>query len=158
VYRSENEAFTPGPDDLVHATAETGWYDDVADGWRYHYKITAADRAGNESPPAAPGSATGSGGEAVPRVFAILPNAPNPFQTTTTIAIDVPSAADVRVDVYNVMGQHVRTLLDRRVGPGRELVRWDGRGESGRPVPSGVYFCRMTGPGVQLTQKMMKLR
>jgi len=65
---------------------------------------------------------------------------PNPFNPTTTIALDLPRAADVRVRLYNLRGALVRVLADGRLAEGRHQLTWDGRDDDGNPVASGVYF------------------
>ncbi len=74
-------------------------------------------------------------------------NWPNPFSLTTTIYYAVPAFLDhtprASLEIYNVLGHRVRTLVDERRAPGRHSVTWDGIGGSGLPVGSGVYFCRL---------------
>jgi hypothetical protein len=69
---------------------------------------------------------------------------PNPFNPMTTIAYVLANATEVRIDVIDVSGARVRTLVDARFGSGRHETRWDGRDGNGRPVASGVYVVRLT--------------
>lgn len=69
--------------------------------------------------------------------------APNPFTPGTTIAFELPQAAPAIVAIYDIAGRHVRTLVRAALPAGRHESRWDGNGADGRPVTSGVYFCRL---------------
>jgi hypothetical protein len=95
----------------------------------------------------------------VPRELALLPNYPNPFNPSTTIAYDVPaSGADVTIRIYDVAGRLVRTLVNGRVEPGRGTVVWEGRGDRGEWVSSGVYFVRMESRAFSQTRKIVMLK
>jgi hypothetical protein len=74
----------------------------------------------------------------------LLGNAPNPFGLQTKISFAVaPNAGRISLDVLDVSGRRVRTLIDGPVPPGLHSVLWDGRSEAGRELGSGVYFTRM---------------
>ena len=81
--------------------------------------------------------------EAAPASFAITGNFPNPFNPTTTIEFSLEKAGDVSLDIYNVMGQHVRSLESNVMAPGAHAVVWNGRDDSGNAVSSGVYISRL---------------
>jgi VCBS repeat-containing protein len=83
---------------------------------------------------------------------------PNPTSQGTSIAFELGSPTQVDVVVYNARGQRVRTLSRGRQAPGRQLLRWDGRNESGIKAPSGVYFIRMRLGGEALTRKVVLQR
>ena len=69
---------------------------------------------------------------------------PNPFNPKTTIRFDLPEAARANLAVYNAQGQLTRQLLrDAFLEPRSREIEWDGRGTSGNPLPSGVYFCKL---------------
>ncbi|MEN3039010.1 MAG: T9SS type A sorting domain-containing protein, partial [Candidatus Kryptonium sp.] len=84
-------------------------------------------------------SVEGFSGE-LPLEYELYQNYPNPFNMGTEIRYDVPEYSEVKIIVWNVLGQRVRVLVDGRVDPGRKVVRWDGKDEEGRYVGSGVYF------------------
>ena len=69
---------------------------------------------------------------------------PNPFNSSVTLAYAVSSDGDVQIDVYNIAGQRVRTLLREHVAAGSYAASWDGLDASGRGAGSGVYFIRLT--------------
>jgi hypothetical protein len=73
----------------------------------------------------------------IPKTFVLGQNYPNPFNPTTTIPFGVPTQSDVRIEVYNILGQSIVKLIDRQFAPGYYSVAWDGH------APSGVYFYTM---------------
>ncbi|MBI5711377.1 MAG: DUF1929 domain-containing protein [Candidatus Eisenbacteria bacterium] len=81
--------------------------------------------------------------EGLPRTFALGQNRPNPFTGTTTIHFDLPVAARVRLEVFDLQGRRVRRLLDAQLEAGRHQADWDRRGAEGTLLPAGVYLCRM---------------
>jgi hypothetical protein len=91
--------------------------------------------------------------------FALGPNAPNPFGSSTVIRYTVPGRAGVSLRVYNTAGRLVRELAaGDRAEPGSHAVTWDGRDRSGRRVASGVYFYRLEAGENRATRKMLLLR
>ena len=91
-------------------------------------------------------------------VNALRPNAPNPFTQSTTIRYEVEASGPVVVAIYNLLGQHVRTLVDTQQDAGPHAVQWDGRDAQGRPVASGVYFSRLRAGSYEATQKLTLVR
>ena len=87
----------------------------------------------------------------IPTEFALSQNHPNPFNPATTIRYDVPGSGHVRITIYDITGQEVRRLVDRRESPGRHSVLWNGRDSRGRTVSSGIYFYRMAVDGGRFT-------
>ncbi|NIR92566.1 MAG: T9SS type A sorting domain-containing protein [Gammaproteobacteria bacterium] len=88
-----------------------------------------------------------AGEETLPTTFAVSPNYPNPFNPTTMIRYQFPKAADVRLVVYNILGQKIRTLVNARIEPGYHQIQWDGRNEAGVQVSSGIYIYRFEAAG-----------
>ena len=89
------------------------------------------------------GCLTGVDDEILPTRLVLYPSMPNPFRGVTEIRYAAPAVGErLSVSVYNIGGQHVRTVLDEMVAPGLGSVIWDGRDEAGRRVSAGVYFCR----------------
>lgn len=84
-------------------------------------------------------------------------NRPNPFWASTEIAYGLRQGGHVRLEVYNVLGERVRTLVDRFQDAGRHRVIWNRRDESGAEVASGIYFYRLHGPGAAESKKMVVL-
>ena len=104
------------------------------------------------------------GPESAPAVTqpAFYPPHPNPFNPLTTLAFDVPgetgAARPVTLDIYDVNGRLVRRLVEGAVGTGRQSVHWDGRGNDGHGVGSGIYFARIEIGTFTATQKLTLLR
>ena len=89
---------------------------------------------------------------AIPREFALGQNYPNPFNPSTTIPFNVPALdlllgqaglMPVSVEIYNIVGQKVKTLVDGGMQPGYYRAEWDGLGGGGHAVGSGMYFYRV---------------
>ncbi len=158
IYRSETEDFVPSPENLVHITIESSWLDTVEEGWMYHYKIAAVDHTGNESTAASPGQVTGDDLPAIPGSYALYQNAPNPFNPTTVIRFDLPEDAEVRLCIFNVKGELIAKIVDRRMKRGSKEVTWDARDKHGRKVSSGIYFYRLTAGDFRQTRKMALMR
>jgi len=94
----------------------------------------------------------------MPKVYELSHNYPNPFNPSTTIQYAVPRASSVSLVIYNVLGQHVRTLVDQPQNAGRFTVTWDGRDNSGLGVGSGVYFYRLNAGETSIVKKMLMLK
>lgn len=94
----------------------------------------------------------------LPTVFALEQNHPNPFNARTDITYSLPQACAVRLQIYNVMGQLVRSLIDSPQKPGVYTVSWDGCDVSGRSVASGIYFYRLSAGDFSKTKKMVLLK
>lgn len=103
-----------------------------------------------------------AGGSLLPRTFALGQNYPNPFNPSTTIQIDIPGTVGhdvhVRLDIYNIRGQHVRTLVDRDSEPGTYTVHWDGRNSRGERVGSGIYLYRVVAGEFTALRKMVMVK
>jgi len=88
----------------------------------------------------------------------LLPNQPNPFNQETVISYCLQSAAEVQLIIYNSLGQEVCVLADEPQGFGRHQVLWDGQDNEGRPVASGVYFCRLKAGKTGSVRRMALIR
>jgi hypothetical protein len=94
--------------------------------------------------------------ETVPAyIWSLDKNYPNPFNPMTTIAFTLPAELRVRLEVYDVRGHRVRSLVDEVRAPGPHNVVWNGRDDGGRAVASGTYFARLVSEEGILTQKML---
>jgi len=70
-------------------------------------------------------------------------NRPNPFNPTTSIQYETRDPGRVQLDIFDVAGRHVKTLIDQPQGPGIHWAFWTGQDEEGHPVPAGVYLYRL---------------
>lgn len=94
----------------------------------------------------------------LPTGYRLAQNYPNPFNPTTEIEYSLSGAGLVRLDVMNILGQTVTTLVDGWRQPGNYSARWDGRDQSGETVASGVYLYRLRAGEYSSTRKMMLLK
>jgi hypothetical protein len=89
----------------------------------------------------------------IPSGFKLYGNYPNPFNTTTTIEYSLPSAGNVNLEIYNLLGQKVATLVDGWTDAGRHSVNWDASSYS-----SGIYFYKLTVGDKVFTRRMILLK
>lgn len=94
----------------------------------------------------------------LPMAPELRPNYPNPFNSSTLIPYQLGEQADVRLDLFNLLGQRLRSLVDQRQQPGLYRVTWDGRDEQGRSLTSGLYIYRLQAGGRVEQRSMMLLR
>jgi len=85
-------------------------------------------------------------------------NYPNPFNPVTTIGYTLASEIDVRVDVFDPAGRHVRSLLDKRMPAGSHTIDWDGTTDAGMEAATGVYFYRIRAGLFTSTRKMVLVK
>lgn len=98
----------------------------------------------------------GEGISLVPLEFALEQNYPNPFNPETTIRYRLDKSGAVKLEIYNLLGQKVRTLIDQTQNAGEHLAKWDGRDDAGHDVSSGVYLYRLQS-GVSLATRKLAL-
>ncbi|MCK4979671.1 MAG: T9SS type A sorting domain-containing protein, partial [Candidatus Delongbacteria bacterium] len=85
-------------------------------------------------------------------------NYPNPFNPFTKIEYDIPKTGKVTVNVYNIRGQYVKTLISEIQEPGSYLTYWDGTDNYNRKVSSGVYFYQLESKSSTKTKKMIMIK
>ncbi len=88
----------------------------------------------------------------------LAPNVPNPFNPGTVIPYRLDADGPVRLDIYNLLGQRIRTLVDEVQAAGAYRVRWEARDGRGAAVATGVYFIRLQHPGGVQTRRMLYLK
>ncbi len=93
----------------------------------------------------------------VPTSMELGQNYPNPFNPTTVIPYSTHTTTKVRIHVFNLMGQQIRTLIDEEQKPGNYKIMWDGNNALGKTVTSGIYFYRLDAEGFSQTRKMILL-
>jgi len=94
----------------------------------------------------------------IPKQFDLSQNYPNPFNPETVIEYQLPKEASVRLQVYNLLGQHIRTLVDEQKEAGYHQVKWDGKDASGKQVTSGMYIYAIEAGDFRMTKKMVKMQ
>ena len=89
---------------------------------------------------------------------ALHPNYPNPFNPETTISYSLEHSGNVRLEVYNVKGQLIRTLVNENKPAGNHKVIWNGVDNSNRPVASGIYYYRLTAGKYSGSRRMILMK
>lgn len=96
--------------------------------------------------------------EIVPTEYSLDQNYPNPFNPNTTISYSLPEASYVTIKIYNMLGQEVKTLLQKEVTAGKHNVVWNGENDYGVKVTSGTYIYRIVSGDFVQTHKMVLLK
>ena len=147
---------------LLASTSANDYIDVTAEiGVDYYYAITLVDHAGNVSDfsNVAPVTITGIGDEtSLPTEFALRQNYPNPFNPSTTINYSLPTASNVKIVVYNILGNEIATLVNGQQAAGYHNVEWSGRNDSGNLVSTGVYFYRINADDFIAIRKMILMK
>lgn len=91
------------------------------------------------------------------RIVRLDQNQPNPFNPVTSIRYALGQEEDVRIDIHDAAGRHVRTLVDGLQSAGEHQIRWFGSDDGGRVVPAGLYFYTVRAGGESVTRKMIML-
>ena len=92
-----------------------------------------------------------------PQTLTLGQNFPNPFNPTTTIPFMLESSALVKLEIYNILGQKIRTLVDNTMPEGAHRAVWDGVDDSGNAVSAGVFIYRLRAGKSVMTKKMLLL-
>jgi hypothetical protein len=95
---------------------------------------------------------------AVPIVTALRGNHPNPFNPSTMIQFDLAQEGHVLIEVFNIRGQRVQTLVDAQLGKGSHQIEWNGTNLHGRAMGSGIYFYRMSTDTYTSTKRMILMK
>ena len=94
----------------------------------------------------------------LPQSFGLEQNFPNPFNPSTVIPLALPQRTEVRLAIFNVLGQRVRTLVDGPLEAGYHHMAWNGLDEAGRQAAAGMYFYLVEADGLRQTRKMMLVK
>ena len=100
----------------------------------------------------------GVDGDLIPDVYALHNNYPNPFNPVTNITYDIPEVANVSLDIYNVMGQKVRTLVAGSHEPGRYRVLWNATNDFGEGLSSGMYIYKIQAGDFVSVKKLILMK
>jgi hypothetical protein len=92
-----------------------------------------------------------------PRSFGLEIGGPNPFHGQLAIHLSLPAADQGSLAVYDIVGRRVRALRDGRVEAGAHTIRWDGKDDGGRKIPSGIYFVRFLSRNFEATRRVIFL-
>ena len=91
----------------------------------------------------------------MPKEYSLFQNFPNPFNPVTSISYSLPEAVHVNLEIYNVLSQKVRTLVDEPQLAGYKAIQWDGRGDHGRELAGGIYFYRLEAGKYSSSKKLL---
>ena len=94
----------------------------------------------------------------IPTKYSLHQNFPNPFNPTTQIGFDLPKQSQVTISIFNTAGQLVRRLVNNDYEAGSHNIVWNGMGDLGKPVASGLYLYTIRASGFVRTKKMVKLK
>ncbi len=95
---------------------------------------------------------------AIPRRYSLSQNYPNPFNANTQIVFALPKGGHTTLEIFNLLGQKVSTLVDEYLAAGTKIVSWDGRDDRGSSVPSGIYFYQLRSGNFTERNKMVFLK
>jgi hypothetical protein len=88
-----------------------------------------------------------AGSVGLPKEYALYQNYPNPFNPTTKIRYALPIDSKVKAEMYNLLGQRVKTLVSTDQAAGYHTVEWNGTNDQGAPLASGLYMLRLSADG-----------
>ncbi|HPX67599.1 MAG TPA: T9SS type A sorting domain-containing protein [Candidatus Syntrophosphaera sp.] len=94
----------------------------------------------------------------MPAPAILAQNWPNPFNPRTSISFELRQPGQARLEIFDLRGRLVNTLLDKELGTGTYIEDWDGTDANGAPVASGVYFYRLSAGGTSVSRKMLLLK
>jgi len=158
IYR-DTASFTPTPEDSIGVTKDTAYIDRaVVFGETYYYRVSAVDYAENEGEysdevEGVVGGVNDRDVLVLPKEFSLSQNYPNPFNPITKIRYDLPVDCQVRLEIYNILGQRVATLADGKQKAGYKVATWDASSLS-----SGIYFYKLQAGDFVQTRKMVLIR
>jgi flagellar hook assembly protein FlgD len=95
---------------------------------------------------------------ATPRTATLAQNYPNPFNPSTTIRFSLPQAGEAELSIFNLLGQHVATLVYGPQEAGPQVLQWNGTDDNGRELASGVYFYRLQAGPFHQTRRLVLVR
>ena len=121
--------------------------------WKKPGELTVEDPPDLTTP-----NAVADEGGALPVEFALEQNYPNPFNPETTVKFSIAKTSDVKIHVYNSIGQLVKVLVNQKQNQGTYTVTWNGKDHFGHVVPTGIYFMKMVAGDFQAVKKMTLLK
>jgi hypothetical protein len=156
LYNLSNDPISPGEGDMLSLPVTVS--SDATNKIKLQIdEIVLADQNAVEIP-------VDDGKTSVPQAFELSQNYPNPFNPTTTIKYTLPSVRDgeetlqTTLKIYNILGELVRTLVNKPKCPGVYYEVWDGKDDQGNQVASGIYLYRLKAGKFSETKKMVLLK
>ena len=152
-------------DTLVEATSDTFYSITGLEDGTYYYQVRAMDAQfqwsswSNREAVCVHNVGLLTQGQAEPPLsYGLSQNYPNPFNSSTQFTYSLPKRSRVRIEIYNILGEKVVTLIDGVEEPNFYRVSWDGLNEAGKKMTSGVYFCRIQAGEFSKVRKIIFLR
>ncbi len=136
-------------------------------GLRYYIAIKTFDSNGNQSALSNVSSAEAGinistdlddSNNNLPKEFSLAQNYPNPFNPTTTIGFSLPKTSYVKLNIYNIEGKKVKSLVDNSLPAGQHLITWDGTNSDGSKTATGIYIYRIVTDTYTAANKMVLLK
>jgi len=159
VHRSLDPDFNT---ETIQPTVDPDFVDtDVNVGDTYYYMVTAVDANGNVSEGTnviSTSIVSVNDEQALPTAFGLSQNYPNPFNPTTSITFALPEASQVSLEIYNILGQKVRTLVNGFTPAGYITTSWDGLDQNGQNLSSGTYIYRLQTNDMSFSKKMILMK
>ena len=94
----------------------------------------------------------------LPSSYKLFDNYPNPFNPSTSISFSVPRSGGVTLEIYNVLGNLVKTVASGNYNPGNYTYLWNGEDDNNNKVSSGIYICRLRADNYSASKKMVLLK
>jgi len=121
-------------------------------------KMVLCDSSSNPCCDSANSAAKSSTPEELPEGYSLAQNYPNPFNPITNIRFNIPTAQHVTLEVINILGQRVKSLVDNEMPSGSHTIEWDATNDQGEKVTSGMYFYRLVAGDNIISKKMTLLK
>tara|TARA_B100000965_G_scaffold403393_1_gene431366 strand:- start:181 stop:1659 length:1479 start_codon:yes stop_codon:yes gene_type:complete len=149
-------------DDIVIELVETSYEDfNINAGIEYSYKIAAYDYNGNfsgYSDPVLVSMLSAEDNGLVPASYVLNQNYPNPFNPTTQINYELPNNDFVSINIYDVMGHRIKSLVSANQDAGYKSIHWNATNDLGQPVSAGMYVYTIQAGEFRQTRKMVLLK
>ncbi len=134
-------------------------YNGLVNGTTYLSEVTAVYDGGESEIIDFEFTYTGTGVENIlPFITELTGNYPNPFNPITTINYSLAEEGNIELIVFNIKGQHVKTLINEKLAARNHQVMWDGKDENSKSVSSGIYFYKMNTDNYTSTKKMILMK
>jgi hypothetical protein len=157
IYAGPDAGFTPGPGSFLTEVPDTGYVHATPS--TLHYKLTAVDAHGNESPAGLVSPPPNvAAGPTVRRALAFAPPGPNPSTGDVELRWTLPAETHVRLAIFDAAGRRVDVIADRVYAAGEHRVSWSGALAGGRTAEPGLYFARLEAAGRTLIRRVARIR
>ena len=165
IYRNTNEGYNPSTNDIIISINQpiTHYLDTIGlvPFTNYYYKVSAVDTVGNVSMSSNQASVVTLSFEDrfnIPLDFSLEQNFPNPFNPFTHIVFSIPQYVNVKIVIFDILGNRICELINDPLPAGEYSQIWDTTNDNGQPVVDGVYFYKIEAGDFVQTKKMVLLK